>query len=90
MDSMLLANNVIRNIKSGHDIGDMLALGEYESKAKAFNYSNSLAMEGIKQGFEANFWIANQIRGIGLSILEKSDVLKKTLQEAVEDTGMKY
>ena len=51
MDSILLANNVIKNMKAGHDIGDMLALGEYESKAKAFNYSNSLAMEGIKQGF---------------------------------------
>jgi len=26
MDSILLANNIIRNIKSGNDIGDLIAL----------------------------------------------------------------
>ena len=26
MDSLLLANNVIKNLKSGHDIGDSIAL----------------------------------------------------------------
>jgi 2-octaprenylphenol hydroxylase len=51
MDSMLLANNIIRNIKTGNDIGDLIALGNYEAKAKIFNYSNSLAMEAIKKTF---------------------------------------
>lgn len=51
MDAMLLANNIIKNIKTGNDIGDLIALGEYEAKAKAFNYANSLAMETIKKGF---------------------------------------
>ena len=44
MDSVLLANNIIKNVKAGHDIGDMLALSEYEAQAKVFNYSNSLTM----------------------------------------------
>lgn len=44
MDSILLANNVIRNIKTGNDIGDLLSLSEYEARAKIYNYSNSLAM----------------------------------------------
>ena len=29
MDSILLANNIIRNIKTGNDIGDGLCLSEY-------------------------------------------------------------
>lgn len=29
MDSVLLANNIIRNIKTGNDIGDLLALSDY-------------------------------------------------------------
>ncbi len=44
MDSILLANNIIKNIKTGNDIGDLLALSEYEAKAKVFNYKNSLMM----------------------------------------------
>ena len=51
MDSIFLANNVIKNIKSAHDIGDLMALSSYAAKAKAFNYTNSLTLEGIKQGF---------------------------------------
>jgi 2-octaprenylphenol hydroxylase len=51
MDSMFLANNIIRNVKTGNDIGDLIALGNYEAKAKVFNYTNSLAMEAIKKGF---------------------------------------
>jgi 2-octaprenylphenol hydroxylase len=51
MDSMFLANNIIRNVKTGNDIGDLIALGNYEAKAKVFNYANSLAMETIKKGF---------------------------------------
>lgn len=51
MDSILLANNILRNLKTGNDIGDLIALGEYEAKAKVFNYENSLAMEVIKKTF---------------------------------------
>jgi 2-octaprenylphenol hydroxylase len=51
MDSMFLANNIIRNVKTGNDIGDLIALGNYEAKAKIFNYTNSLAMETIKKCF---------------------------------------
>jgi len=29
MDSLLLANNIIKNLRSGHDIGDMISLGDF-------------------------------------------------------------
>lgn len=29
MDSILLANNIIRNIKTGNDIGDLMSLSDY-------------------------------------------------------------
>jgi 2-octaprenyl-6-methoxyphenol hydroxylase len=29
MDSIILANNIIKNIKTGNDIGDLIALSEY-------------------------------------------------------------
>jgi 2-polyprenyl-6-methoxyphenol hydroxylase-like FAD-dependent oxidoreductase len=29
MDCVLLANNIIRNIKSGNDIGDLIALADF-------------------------------------------------------------
>lgn len=43
-DSVLLANNIIKNLKTGNDIGEPLSLSEYESASKALNYSNSVAM----------------------------------------------
>lgn len=51
IDSVLLANNIIENKKTGNDIGEHMALGTFESKSKASNYSNSLAMEAIKKTF---------------------------------------
>lgn len=51
MDTILLSNNVVKNLRSGHDIGDAIALADYEARAKAFNYANSLGMEGIKKTF---------------------------------------
>lgn len=44
IDSVLLANNIIENKKTGNDIGEHMALSKFESKSKSFNYSNSLAM----------------------------------------------
>ncbi len=51
MDASLLANNILRNIKAGHDIGEPLSLKKYSETSKAFNYSNSVAMEAIKKAF---------------------------------------
>lgn len=76
MDSLLLANNVIKNLKTGNDIGDWIALSEYESKAKAFNYANSLAMEGIKKTFETDYWFMNQARQLGMGLAQSSAFLK--------------
>lgn len=90
MDSILLANNIIKNVRSGHDIGDLLALGDYEAKSKAFNYSNSLAMESVKQAFDQSCWLSSQARSLGLQILEGSEGLKQKLQQAVDDKGLKY
>ncbi len=38
-DSVHLANNIIKNIESGHDFGLELALSEYENNAKLMNYT---------------------------------------------------
>lgn len=72
MDSVLLANNIIRNIKTGNDIGDLLALSEYEAKAKVFNYKNSLMMEGIKKVFENDSWTLSKLRGLGMKIADNN------------------
>ena len=45
MDSLILANNIIKNIRAGHDIGDMMALAQFESEAKVQNYANTLALD---------------------------------------------
>ena len=44
IDSVLLANNIITNRKTGNDVGEAMSLSLFESKSKSFNYSNSLAM----------------------------------------------
>lgn len=76
MDSMLLANSIIRNIKTGNDIGDHIALAEYEAKAKAFNYANSLGMETIKKMFEIDNPVMNPLRKIGMSAVQSSSAIK--------------
>lgn len=89
MDSVMLANNIIRNLKTGNDVGDLIALGEYEAKAKVFNYGNSVAMEGIKRVFEADSWVARRVRGLGMGAVQNSGVIKQALKNAV-DSDIKY
>ena len=72
MDSLILANNIIKNIRAGHDIGDMMALAQFESEAKVQSYANSLALEGIKQAFEIDCFIGNSIRSLGLGMLQNN------------------
>ena len=43
-DSVLLANSIIRNMKTGNDYGESIALSNFEASSKALNYSNSIAM----------------------------------------------
>ena len=51
IDAVLLANNIIQNKKTGNDIGEAIALSGFETKSKALNYGNSVAMEAIKSTF---------------------------------------
>lgn len=51
LDGVMLANNVILNKKTGNDIGESISLSGYETKSKAMNYGNSVAMESIKNAF---------------------------------------
>jgi 2-polyprenyl-6-methoxyphenol hydroxylase-like FAD-dependent oxidoreductase len=44
LDSVLLANNIILNKKTGCDIGEALSLSTYEANSKSMNYGNSIAM----------------------------------------------
>lgn len=62
LDSVMLANNIILNKKTGNDIGEALSLSGYESNSKAMNYGNSIAMEGIKKLFEVDSSPLNILR----------------------------
>lgn len=51
-DAAMLANCIIKNSRTGNDIGLQQSLSEYESQAKVMNYSTSIAMEVIKNTYE--------------------------------------
>lgn len=76
MDSIYLANNIIRNMKTGNDVGDLISLSQYEAEAKAFNYKNSLGMEGIKKIFETDISGLNLVKRLGLEAFQNSGGLK--------------
>ena len=51
-DAIGLANNIIRNLKHGNNIGEEIALKEYESQAKVWNYTNATNMEIFKRVYD--------------------------------------
>lgn len=53
-DAALLANCIIKNSRTGNDIGSPFALEEYEASAKVMNYATGLAMETVKRAYESN------------------------------------
>ena len=72
MDSIFLANNIIKNIKSGNDIGDLISLSQYEAQAKSFNYKNSIGMEAIKKIFETDLGVFNFVKNLGLGAFQSN------------------
>ena len=47
-------------------------------------------METIKKMFEADSWITNKIRGIGMNISQNSSIVKQAMKNAVDDKSLKY
>ena len=69
-DAAILANCIIRGLKTGNDIGSPQTLDEYETHAKLMNYSTSFGIEGIKKLYETNrFETFNLIRNMGASAI---------------------
>lgn len=69
-DAILLANCIIKNIRTGNDIGSPQALNDYESQAKLMNYVTSLGIEGVKKLYESTaFEPFNVVRNMGASLL---------------------
>ena len=66
-DAMLLANEVIKNLKGGLDIGQENNLFDYERKSKVMNYTMSLTVESIKQGFAVSNGFVSGLRAIALN-----------------------
>ena len=53
-DVVYLANDIVRNLKAGHDIGSVNSLQNYEFKSKSINYPMMFGLEFIKRSYEYN------------------------------------
>lgn len=73
-DAVILANTIIKNAKSGHDIGALQSLIEFESKAKLMNYTTSFAMEFIKKFYETDS--LSFLRDFGNKVINNVEPLK--------------
>ncbi|CAD8051982.1 unnamed protein product [Paramecium sonneborni] len=76
-DAALLANCIIKNSRSGNDIGLEQSLQEYESQAKLMNYTTSIAMELIKNTYENK--TISPLRQLGTKIVNNLDPLKQIM-----------
>lgn len=68
-DAVCLANNVIRNLKSGNNIGTELSLKNYESDAKLWNYSNAASMETVGRVYSMRLGPLPFLRNLSVSLL---------------------
>ncbi|CAK55736.1 unnamed protein product (macronuclear) [Paramecium tetraurelia] len=76
-DAALLANCIIKNSRSGNDIGLEQSLEEYESQAKLMNYTTSIAMELIKNTYENK--TISPLRQLGAKIINNLDPIKQIM-----------
>lgn len=65
-----------------------MALSSFESKSKAFNYGNSMAMESIKKVFEISNPVFNYARKVGMTLFEESSFMKSQVKSAVESNPL--
>jgi hypothetical protein len=65
-----------------------MSLSSFESKSKAFNYANSIAMESIKKSFEITNPVFNYARKVGMSMFEESPFIKSQMRSAVESNPL--
>lgn len=83
-DSMWLANEILKNLKTGVDIGDIINLEDYEVKSKIMNYCMAGTMEFIKFGYGTNTWPINIFRNMGINVLNNVNFLKKNVMKAAD------
>ncbi|CAD8043737.1 unnamed protein product [Paramecium primaurelia] len=76
-DAALLANCIIKNSRSGNDIGLEQSLEEYESQAKLMNYTTSIAMELIKNTYENK--TISPLRQLGAKVINNLDPIKQIM-----------
>ena len=70
VDVAYLANNIIRNKKSGHDIGDKIWLRDYEADGKISNYAMAFSLEFIKRSYDHSIVPLIYARNLAISLIQ--------------------
>lgn len=83
-DAECLAEQIIKHLQAGHDIGEYRHLREFERVRKLEAMKLLSAMEGLKQLFSGSNPLKKALRGLGMNLTNQSGVVKKLLiQQAV-------
>ena len=83
-DCMLIANEIIKNQKSGMDIGEENNLCEFEKQSKLMNYTMSIAMETIKTGFGVQNGVVSGLRSFALNGINSLGVLQDVMRKGAD------
>ncbi len=75
-DAIFLANNIIRNLKAGNNIGQEISLQDYEYESKRMNYTTAAAMETIKKSYEFTFLPIAFLRNVSINLLNNLGFVK--------------
>lgn len=78
-DAQCLAEQIIKHLQAGHDIGEYRHLREFERVRKLEAMKLLTSMEGLKQLFSGDNPLKKALRGVGMSLTNQSGALKKML-----------
>lgn len=78
-DAFTLAEELKRNLASGLDIGHYRHLRQFERVRKVEAVKILTAMEGLKQLFSGDHPLKKLVRGVGLSVTNQNNFVKKML-----------
>ncbi|WP_373820353.1 FAD-dependent monooxygenase [Glaesserella sp.] len=78
-DAMTLATEIKTNLMLGKDIGDYRHLRQFERIRKVEAVKILTAMEGLKQLFSGDHPLKKFIRGVGLTVTNQNNLVKKLL-----------
>ncbi len=67
--------------QAGQDFADNAVLRRYERRSRADNRSMLLAMDGLKRLFGSELDVVRQVRGLGLSVLDRLTPIKNQIMK---------